>query len=111
MAKNDYFAITYRILAYLYECLKAGEDPHLEEILAETLGIPERYWSDIITELYEKGYIQGVREVHAPWTSETIYAFDKPKISMDGVAFLQDNHSIAKAKEALKDIKAIIPGL
>lgn len=27
MAKDDYYVIVYKILAYLYDCLKQGEEP------------------------------------------------------------------------------------
>lgn len=27
MAQNDYFVIVYRVLKYLYDCLKKGEKP------------------------------------------------------------------------------------
>lgn len=30
MAKDDYFVLAYRVLAYLYECLKAGERPDMK---------------------------------------------------------------------------------
>lgn len=29
MAKDDYFVVVYKILKYLYECLKKGEKPAL----------------------------------------------------------------------------------
>ena len=27
MAKDDYFVMAYKLLSYLYACLKAGKDP------------------------------------------------------------------------------------
>jgi hypothetical protein len=36
MAKNDYYVLVYRVLMYLYNCLKKGEDVDVR------LGINER---------------------------------------------------------------------
>lgn len=47
MAKDDFFVIAYRILAYLYSCMKAGEIPDVAKISYEKLKIPEKYWQDI----------------------------------------------------------------
>ena len=66
MAKDDFFVIAYKILSYLYACMKAGEDPKTEELSSERLKIPERYYYSVITALYEDGYINGVREIHTP---------------------------------------------
>ena len=38
MAKNDYFVITYRILAYLYECFMSGEKQRI--MTFELFGFP-----------------------------------------------------------------------
>ena len=44
MAQNDYFVIVYRVLKYLYDCLKKGEKPEAEYLVASTYNIPENYW-------------------------------------------------------------------
>ena len=36
MAQNDYFVIVYRVLKYLYDCLKKGEKPEAEYLVAST---------------------------------------------------------------------------
>lgn len=112
MAKDDFFVIAYKILAYLYECLKAGESPRLDEISDERLGIAEKYWYSIITMLYNEGYLSGVKEVHIPWQKgTTLYRACDPEITIKGIEFLQNNSSMAKARETLKDLKAMIPGI
>lgn len=109
MAKDDFFVISYKIMAYLYACMKAGEEPQYEEISPERFNIPEKYWYDIITNLYNKGYIDGVKEIHAPWSKQTIYRTVNPVITMDGIAYLEDDSTMVKAKEALKEFKAMAP--
>lgn len=48
MAKNNYFEIAYKILAYLYECFQAGVEPELSKYSAEALGINAGYWRNVI---------------------------------------------------------------
>ena len=109
MAKDDFFPVAYRILSYLYACMKAGETPRVDEISAERLGINERYRADIIKNLYRKGYIEGVREIHIPGSTDPRYDLSRPEITMDGIEFLQSNTGMARAKEALKELKAMVP--
>lgn len=49
MARDDYFIIAYRILAYLYVCLKEGVQPDISYISADSpaIGINESYWEYI----------------------------------------------------------------
>lgn len=51
MAQNDYFVIVYRVLKYLYDCLKKGEKPEAEYLVASTYNIPENYWIYILLSL------------------------------------------------------------
>lgn len=61
MAIDDYFIVVYKILAYLYKCLKAGEPPDINNIItAETYGITDSYFEYIIIEMVNEGYIRGV---------------------------------------------------
>ena len=49
MAKNDYFVFVYKILSYLYECMKAGKEPAQEDIACDSqlFHISQRYWNHI----------------------------------------------------------------
>lgn len=62
MAKDDYYVIAYRILAYLYACLKAGEQVDISYITAQSdaINISQNYWEYIMRHLYEDGYIDGI---------------------------------------------------
>ena len=42
MAQNDYFVIVYRILKYLYDCLKKGEKPEVEYLAASIYNINKK---------------------------------------------------------------------
>ena len=114
MAKDDYFVIAYRILAYLYECLKVGEQPDTGYIQAqsEVLDISQNYWEYIMRHLYEDGCIEGVllipvigRDAPAVKVSRSVM------ITPKGIDFLQNNSAMGRAKEFLKTLKETIPGL
>jgi hypothetical protein len=53
MAKDDYHVIVYKILAYLYSCLKKGENPEKEYLLCDgaLFNINHTYWLYIIKNL------------------------------------------------------------
>ena len=108
MAKNDYFAIAYKILAYLYECFQSGEEPDTAFYNAYALGINTGYWLNVMESLYDEGYIKGISIVSGTKGNIGI-KITKIKITQSGIAFLQENTMIAKAKEALKTAKEIIP--
>lgn len=114
MAKNDYHVIAYRILAYLYACLKQGEKPNLEYLKYDTDDFPigKDYWYYILTQLFKEGYIDGA--VFVPVLGETIKAVritDKIMITPSGIEYLQNNSAMKKALDFLKTLKEIVPGI
>lgn len=111
MPRDDYFVLAYKILAYLYTKLKAGEDvdPTLLAADGPLLKVPERYWTYILDNLQKQGFIQGVILVKA-WGAEVIVeSIDKIQITPEGIAFLQENSLMEKAKAFLKEAKEMIP--
>ena len=114
MAKNDYFVVIYRILIYLYGCMKAGVKPSLEYLHYDTDQFPvnEAYWNTILTDLVEQGYIRNVPLVPVIGNTHKLARLTEDvMITPAGIEFLNDNSTIEKAKQFLKDIKAIVPGM
>lgn len=113
MARDDYFVIVYKILVYLYKCLKNGETADIVNILtAETYGVPESYFEYIIIELLDSGYIKGVSTINVLGKSTPCIKFTKDiMIKPKGIEYLQENSMVAKAKNFLKEVKEIVPGL
>ena len=62
MSSDDYFVLAYKLLAYLYTQLKAGEDVDPAMLAAEgpLLKVPESYRTYILDNLQKRGMIQGV---------------------------------------------------
>lgn len=110
MAKDDYFVIVYRILAYLYQCFKAGEAPDKEMFGPEALGINNGYWANVIESIVNEGYITGVSTIPSLGGIIGIRT-DNIKITQKGIEFLQENSQMAKVREFLRTAKDIIPGI
>ena len=107
MASDDMHVVIYKILAYIYKCMKCGETPEKGEISAEALGIPYAYWAQIISELCSHGYVSGISVVKT--TSGLSVTLAKPTITLDGVEFLMENSMMTKAVKFLQDTKSAIP--
>lgn len=113
MAKDDYFVIAYRILAYLYACLKAGEPVDIKYLKCGTEDFPvnSTYWEYILRHLYDDGYIEGVSLVSITGRQTKGIKFTSAvSITPAGIEYLHENSTIQKAKAFLKDIKEIVPG-
>lgn len=102
MARDDYFAIVYKLLRYLYSCFKAGEAPDMDMMDAAALGINEGYWGNIIESLNEDGYIKGVSILQRVGSPAGI-KFTDLKITPKGIEYLEESSMMHKAKEAAKE--------
>lgn len=107
MARDDMHVIMYTILKYLYECLKAGTDPDPLKFSAEALCINERYWTAIVADLANRGYIRGVMVVHKP--SGDVVQVVNPSVTIEGVEFMMENSMMQKALDFVKEAKSAIP--
>jgi len=110
MANDDYFKIVYFILTELYDAMKKGRDVDFKLISKEYFNIPESYLLEIWASILDKGYAKGysVREV-----GRNIYisGLNNAKITMDGVEYLENNSTMKKVYETIKEAKSWIPGL
>lgn len=117
MAKDDYHVIVYQILAYLYQCLKTGKDVDSKMLSVDSVyflvneqKIHRRYWAYIIYNLQRNGMIEGVvfadiDNLKYPYP----VSWNDCMITPAGIEYLTDNSFLAKAKEFLKETKAIVP--
>lgn len=108
MPKDDIYVIMYKILAYLYKCMKSGIEPQLSKWDAEAMAIPQSYWNNIVEQMMEHNFISGVECTHV-FGGETIIDPVNPAVTMEGVQFARENTMMAKAKKFLQDTKAAVP--
>lgn len=111
MAKDDYYVIVYQILAYLYQCLKKGKDVNVDEISADCTmyRINEKYWEYIMVNMYKQNLIEGISLVEIDNYGYKIARLECCQIMPVGIAYLNENSFIQKAKDLFKDVKDIVP--
>lgn len=109
MAQDDMFVVMYKIIAYLYDCMKCDVVPDDNKWSADALVIPKTYWTKVVKELVEHGFIDGVIIVRT--SSGDIVKPTDPKVTMEGVQFAKENSMMSKAANFLRDAKASIPFL
>ena len=107
MSHDDMHVIMYKILSYLYGCMKKGDEPDPERIDNLKLGINLSYWTAIMVQLIERGYVKGYMVKNAD--NETSVVPVRPTVTMDGVEFLMENSLMAKARRFVMDARGFIP--
>lgn len=107
MAHDDMHVIMYKILSYLYECMKRGVDANPSNISFEVLGINQRYWTSVMKELIDRKYVKGY--VVSYVDNGVVLTPDNPSVTMAGVEFLMDNSLMSKARDFVLAIKDFIP--
>lgn len=102
MAKNDMEVIMYKILRYLYECIKTGKPPELTDIMwhCKLFDIPRAYWLAIMRELIAESYVDGLQFVGAKDMEQVLQVGDI-RITKKGRNFLRDESVVSKIKPVL----------
>ena len=114
MAQDDYFVLVYKVLWYLYDCLKEGKEPDRDYLQPGTRDFPigEEYWQYLIRNLAAEGMIEGVVTVPILGARyPKIKIMWGPQITPKGIEYLQENSMMHKAAEFLRKVKEITPGL
>lgn len=112
MAKDDMNLLMFKVLAYLYECIKNGEVPKSENFKVQNCffakDIKQEYLDFICITLEKEGYTQGFTSVKA-WGGAEILLSHNAKITPAGFEFLKENSAMKKAYNYMKEIKGWIP--
>ena len=111
MAKDDYFVIVYKILSYLYKCLKNDDEVDVEVFKpnSKLFIIKENYFNFILKSIIDNGLIVGADYV-TNVNGECLFSFyEDLSITVKGIQYLEENTVIEKAKLFLKDIKDLTP--
>ena len=117
MSKDDYYVIAYKLLSYLYSCLKVGDYPidiknltHDSYVLK--IDINGLYWEYVVRHLYEDGYIDGIDVIDVCGLNFPVVKINSwIEITPSGIDFLNNNSNMIKVKAFLKEIKEILPWL
>lgn len=111
MAKDDYYVIVYKILAYLYSQLKKGEpiDSEMLEHDGRLFQINGKYWIYIMQNMIDQGFIRGLVQSRAGGGNYIKGQLSNCEITPRGIDYLCDNSLMERAKQFLKDVKDITP--
>ena len=114
MAKDDYFVIVYKILAYLYQQLKKGEKIDRNKISYDSkyCNINKEYWIYIMENMQGEGLIKGFKKGSAKNGDNYIEEqLEKIQITPKGIDFLEDKSISDRVSDLTKGIAKSIPGL
>ncbi|MDO4176273.1 MAG: YjcQ family protein [Bacillota bacterium] len=102
MAYNDMDVIAYKILSYLYECMKNGVPARAEDMCASAklFRIPERYWRQIIEELQDEGLVKGFFIINTK-DGRIVSMTDEARITLKGANYLEENSKMKEVGEFL----------
>lgn len=114
MAKDDYDVIVYRILVYLYACMKRKimyEDTTFQAAVRKNVESDE-YFTDILRMMQSEGLIEGLTFTRA-WGGDVILLSEvkDAKITADGIRYLKENSAMNTVGEKLKESVDIISKL
>lgn len=107
MAHDDMYVVMHKVMAYIYGCMKKGAEPDPDMYSADALGVPKAYWDAVMDELVGHGFVAGISVISSPYG--LIVDPKRPRVTMEGVAFLEENSMIGKARAFLKEAKSVIP--
>ena len=106
MAKDDYEVIVYRVLVYLYACMKRKimyEEISFREAVRKNVESDE-YFAKVISMMKSEGLITKVSIVEA-WGGDCIIASDlrDMEITAEGIRYLKENSTMNKVGAMLKE--------
>lgn len=110
MSKDDYFVLVYRLLDYLYTCLKTGAPVDHSLLTHTAFGIPQSYLEYLFKRVYEQGFVDGVNVVNRLGSGSTLDISDI-EITPKGIEYLLENNMMSKVKKTIQtlgDIKNLI---
>lgn len=103
MSSDDFEVIAYKILSYLYACLKQGKKVDIAAMRA-LAGCNEAYFGTVVKNLQSKGlvegfYFDGLSGVVID--SPALATASDPVITMDGAIFVKENSRMNQVKQFL----------
>lgn len=114
MAKDDYYAIVYKVLVYFYACLKRKIVFNQAEydLAIGKKHISDEYLSQVYSMMQDDGYLTGGSIVKT-WGSVYVLASDECDfaITSKGIDYLRENSRMKQTGEALKNAVDVISNL
>lgn len=99
MAHDDFDVIAYKLLAYVYGCMKEGRSVDLDKAWELCGCPPEGYWKAILASPQTDGYI-AMRDPRYDILGNVMTP-GSCAITMSGAMYVRDNSAMAKARTFL----------
>ncbi|MFR1318233.1 YjcQ protein [Peptostreptococcus anaerobius] len=100
----DNMKVVYKVLA---EVDKQMDNIDFDESFIKNLKVSDNRINKIIESLVEDGYLTGIKISKSK--TGNIVMFINPRLTIKGMEFLQENSTMQKIKNGLKDVKDITP--
>ena len=104
------FRIIYRILKHLQQSMDFEEFDYAS-FTAERFGTNPNRFQALLIQLQNAGYIEGLNIVQYIRQPEHIEPPMEPRITLQGLEYLQENSLMKKAAAFAKGVKEIDPGI
>lgn len=93
MAADDYRVVMFKILSYLYGCLKEGVEPNASKA-EEITGVNPVYWRAVVADMLDHGYVRAdVKGLNGSYRGLSV--------TMEGVDLLETDPHMEQVKELL----------
>lgn len=103
MSSDDFEVIAYKVLSYLYECLKQGKKVDAA-IMRSLAGCNEAYLGVVVKDLQSRGFVEGFHFDGLSGViidSPALATSSDPVITMDGAIFVKENAKMSQVKQFL----------
>ena len=101
MAKDDYDYLVFRILVYLYACLKRKCSFDSRTLIHKVVtgAVQEDYFEDVLRMMQQEGLVVGMTFIQA-WGREMLLVdgLELLQITPQGIRYLLDNDNMRKIK-------------
>ena len=101
MASDDFEVLAFKILSYLYRCMKVGKKVDIAA-LRQLVGCNEAYFGAVVRSLQSKGYVEGFAFDGFSGVvidSPSLAVMSDPAITMDGAIYVGENSRMRKAAD------------
>lgn len=92
----------------MYAILREVNDNHDIKFTADTFGVDKRVFDEVMLILNEEDMVKGISVMKYDNTVNPI-VFDKQRVTLSGIDFLEDNSPYAKTYKGLKEIRDWLP--
>lgn len=106
MARDDYFLMVYRILSYLYRCIRNGKQPDEEYLRPQAKDFPIEYgyWSYIWENMVKDGLVENVSIVPVDGAEPLVRLQSNTRITPNGIEYLQENSIMKKTAKFIGNV-------